>query len=122
MHIICSKAMVIFPLCHFLFQNVTTSLPSTVIISRKSCSFLCEYIQNKHTIYQQVMKKVHVITFHTAGVSRRQVKHFTNVTKMSKFWNLVTMFGITMKNFIQKNTNMPGIGSLIYEIDIKGIL
>ena len=31
-------------------------------------------------------------------VSRRQVKHFTKVSKMSTFWNLVTIFGITMRN------------------------
>ena len=34
---------------------------------------------------------------------------------MSTFWNLVTIFGILMKN--AKSPNMPGIGSLICEID-----
>ena len=29
---------------------------------------------------------------------RRQVKHFTKVSKMSKLWNLVTISGITMRN------------------------
>ena len=31
----------------------------------------------------------------------------------------MTVFGITMANGIQKSTNMPGIGSLIREIDDK---
>ena len=37
-------------------------------------------------------------TFHATGVSRRQVEKFTKVSKMSTFWNLVTVFGITMRN------------------------
>ena len=37
---------------------------------------------------------------------------------MSTFWNLVTIFGILMKKCIQKSPNMPGIGSLILEIDV----
>ena len=39
--------------------------------------------------------------FHAAGVSRRQVKNYTNVSKMSTFWNLVTTFGTTMRNAIK---------------------
>ena len=33
--------------------------------------------------------------------------------QMSKYWHFVTMFGITI------STNMPGIGSLIREIDVR---
>ena len=35
---------------------------------------------------------------------------------MSNFLNLVTIFGITMRNVLQISTNMPGIGLEICEI------
>ena len=39
---------------------------------------------------------------------------------MSKLWNLVTKFGITMRNALKEvSTNKPGIGSLIREIHVK---
>ena len=37
---------------------------------------------------------------------------------MSTFWNLVTTFRIHMKN-VFKRVQMPGIGSLIREIDVN---
>ena len=45
-------------------------------------------------------------TLHVAGESRRQLKNVTKllrkchkiVKKMSQLWNLVTIFGITMRN------------------------
>ena len=46
-------------------------------------------------------------TYHAAGMSRRHVKKCHKSSKMSKFLNLVTIFGITMRNI---STNMPGIG------------
>ena len=57
-------------------------------------------------------------TFHAAGVSRRQVKHFTKVLKMSTFWNLVTNIWNHHLKCIQISTNMPGIGLEISEISI----
>ena len=37
-------------------------------------------------------------TYHVVGVGRRQVQHFTTFSKMSTFWNVMTIFGITMRN------------------------
>ena len=39
---------------------------------------------------------------------------------MSTFWNLVTTFRILMnEKCIQKSPNMPGVGSLIRELDAQ---
>ena len=38
---------------------------------------------------------------------------------MSTFWNPVTIIWNPYEKCIQKSPNMPGIGSLIREIDVK---
>ena len=59
-------------------------------------------------------------TYNAAGVSRPQDQNVTNVVTVSSFWNLVTTFGILMKNaFKRVKTCLVGIGSLIREIDVK---
>ena len=40
-------------------------------------------------------------TYHAAGVSRQQVKHFTIFKKMSKLLNFITIFGIAMENALK---------------------
>ena len=38
-------------------------------------------------------------TLHVAGESRRRLKNVTKINKkMSQLWNLVTIFGITIRN------------------------
>ena len=37
-------------------------------------------------------------TFHAAGVSRLQVKNVTKMSKMSKLWNFMPIYEITMRN------------------------
>ena len=57
-------------------------------------------------------------TFHAAGECRRQVK---NVTKFVKNVRIVTFYDHIWNHNekkIQLSTNMPGIGSLIPEIDV----
>ena len=55
----------------------------------------------------------------TSRVSRRQFENVTTLSKMSKMWNLVTIFWNHHENCIQISTNTPGIGSLIREIHVK---
>ena len=57
--------------------------------------------------------------FLAAGECRRQVKNVTNLVKNVN----ILEFGYNIWNpyekYIQKSPNMPGIGSLIREIDVK---
>ena len=58
-------------------------------------------------------------TFHAAGMSRRQSK---NVTKVSKNFNILEFFNHIWNHhekYIQISTSMPGIGSLIREIAVR---
>ena len=61
-----------------------------------------------------------VNTFHTAGVSRRRVK---SVTKCSKISQISGISGEYIWNHHEKcikiSSNVPGICTLIREIDIK---
>ena len=45
---------------------------------------------------------VRVNAYNAAGMSRRQDKNVTNFEKMSTFWNLVTVFGILLKNAFER--------------------
>ena len=60
-----------------------------------------------------------VNTYNAAGVSRRQDQNITNLVKNDN----ILEFGYYIQNpyekCIQKSPNMPGIGSLIREIDVN---
>ena len=47
---------------------------------------------------RQFLNINHINTYHAADLSKRQFKNVTKLSKLSKLWNLVTIFGITMRN------------------------
>ena len=57
--------------------------------------------------------------FHAAGECRRQVKNLTHFVKNVKIVEFHDHIWNHHEKCIQQSTNMPGIGSLIREIDIK---
>ena len=40
--------------------------------------------------------------YNAAGMNRRQDKNVNKIVKISTFWNLVTIFGILMKNAFER--------------------
>ena len=60
-----------------------------------------------------------VNAFHVAGECRRQVKNVTNLFKNVKIVEFHDHIWNHCEKFIQKSTNMPGIGSLIREVDVN---
>ena len=56
--------------------------------------------------------------FHGAGECRRQVKNVTNFVKNVDILEFHDHIWNDREKCIQTSTNMPGIGSLICEIDI----
>ena len=59
--------------------------------------------------------------FHVAGACRRQVKIVTNFVKNVKIVGFHDHIWNHHEKCIQISTNMPGIGSLIREIDVKTV-
>ena len=57
--------------------------------------------------------------YHAAGVSRRQFKKFKKMFKKVNTLEVDEHIWNHHENCIQKSTNMPGIGSLIREINVK---
>ena len=57
--------------------------------------------------------------FHTAGECRRQVKNVTNLFKKVNILEFHDHIWNHHDKCVQQSTNMPGIGSVIHEIDIK---
>ena len=57
--------------------------------------------------------------FHVAGECRRQVKQITNFVKDVNILEFGYYIWYPYEKCIQKSPNMPGIGSLIREIDVK---
>ena len=66
-----------------------------------------------------MMRCLNVNTYHTAGVSRRQDQNITNVVKNVNILEFCYYIWNPYEKCIQKSPNMPGIGSLIREIDVK---
>ena len=56
--------------------------------------------------------------YHTAGVSRRQDQNVTNFVKNVNILEFEYYIWNPDEKCIQKNPNMPGIGSLIRKIDV----
>ena len=64
------------------------------------------YIQIPYQILRRLQNKDvvgnHGNTYHVADVSRRLVKNGANYSQiMSTFWNVITIFGITMVNALK---------------------
>ena len=57
--------------------------------------------------------------FHGAGVSRRQDQNVTNFVKNVNILESGYYIWSPYEKCIQKSPNMPGIGSLIHEIDVN---
>ena len=56
-----------------------------------------------HTyLYSFILCYVNTNTYDAAGVSRRQDQKCNTFRKMSTLWNLVTIFGILMKNALKR--------------------
>ena len=60
-----------------------------------------------------------MLNTYNAGVSRRQDKNVTNFVKNVNIPEFGYYFWNPCEKCIQKSPNMPGIGSLIREIDVK---
>ena len=58
-------------------------------------------------------------TYNAAGVSRRQHQNVTNFVKNVNILEFGSYIWNHYEKCIQKSPNMPGIGSLIREIDVK---
>ena len=62
---------------------------------------LCQYHANREKAFRPY-RTVCRNAFHAAGECRRHVKNVTHfVKKISKLWNFMTLFGITMRNALK---------------------
>ena len=61
----------------------------------------------------------YVNTYNAAGVSRRQHQIVTNFVKKCQHSGIWLLFWNHYEKRIQKSPDMPGIGSLIREMDVK---
>ena len=78
-------------------------------------------LKDRETLAKQLnsmagMQAINAI--HAAGKCRRQVKNLTNFVKNDKIVEFHDHIWNHHEKCIQRSTNMPGIGSLIREIDI----
>ena len=74
--------------------------------------------QNK-VVSQYCLIRLLINTNHAAGASRRQVQHFTKLSKNVNVLKFHDRIWNHYEKYIQMSPNMPGIGSLICEIDIN---
>ena len=66
-----------------------------------------------------IQKKIPLNAFHAAGECRRQVKKVTTFVKNVEIMEFHDHIWKHHGKCNQKSSNMPGIGSLIHEIDVK---
>ena len=104
------------PICEMTSFTFTQLLcVEETVLNCYSVTFL--WYQNKAAqCFENVVK---LNAFHVAGECRRQVIHLTNFVKNV---NIAEFHGHIWNHHdkcIQQGTNMPGIGSLIREIDIN---
>ena len=59
-----------------------------------------------------------MVSTYAAGECRRQVKNLTNCVKNVKFVEFYDHVWNHHEKYIEINTNIPGIGSLIHEIAV----
>ena len=81
---------------------------------------LC-FVRQPLTENERVMRLLSAFlnAFHAAGVSRRQEQNVTNFVKNVNILELGYCILNPYEKCIQKSPNMPGIGSLICEIDVN---
>ena len=72
-------------------------------------------IKEPDSLFLQVI----INTYNAADVSRRQVQNVTNFVKNVNILEFGYYIWNHYEKCIQKSPNMPGIGSLIREIDVK---
>ena len=56
--------------------------------------------------------------YHVAGVNRRQLKNITKLSRKCQILEFRDNIWNHHEEYIQISTNMPGIGSIIREIDV----
>ena len=108
------------------FSNHSTiilKIESTIIIQfewlKVECYVLIKLNNKKwarNEEFMEVWAFSSIYCFHAAGGCRRQVKNVKNCVKKVKILEFHDHIWNHREKYIQKRTNMPGIGSLIREI------
>ena len=85
------------------------------------CTHICSEIKMVQLVFpsSHAHKTTHLNAFHAAGECRRQVQNFTKLSKNVKTLEFHDHIWIHHEKCIQISTNMPSIGSLIHEINVK---
>ena len=65
------------------------------------------------------VKSKRIVTYNAAGVSRRQDQNVNNLVKKFNILEFGYYIWNPYEKCIQKSPNMPGIGSLIREMDVQ---
>ena len=82
---------------------------------------LADFFFDMELVHRKVEVNIEFFnTYHAVGVSRRHITNFAKHSKMSKFWNLVTIYRFTHhEKYIEIITNIPII-SLKFHLTCTG--